>query len=102
IVERARGDRFLGLLDEDRAFGIEGVEPRDGLRRLNMLAGREGAAGHAVDENFDTALAVGGAHPHVVRSALVAECWRHRRMDLEMIAVAEGDQHLAERGPPLV
>ena len=44
IVERAGGDRRFGLLDEQGALGIEPVQPGDRLRRLEMLARREGAA----------------------------------------------------------
>ena len=33
VVERAGGDRLVRLADEDRAFGIEAMVPRDRLAR---------------------------------------------------------------------
>ena len=61
VVERAGGDRLFRLLDEDRPLGIEPVQPGDRLRRLEVLARREGAARHAIDEDLDPRLAVAGA-----------------------------------------
>ena len=84
-----------------RALGIEPVQPRDGLRRLDMLARREGAAGHAIDEHFDARLAVRRGQPHVIGRAFVAERGRDRRVDLEMRLVAEGEQQLRRASPAI-
>ena len=51
------------------------------LRRLDMLARGESAAGHAVNEHLDAGLAVRGGQPHVIGRALVAERGRHRRRE---------------------
>ena len=90
VVERARCDRFLGLLGEQRPLRIETVQTRDRPGRFEMLSGGEGAAGDAVDEDFDTRLAMRGRQAHVVRRALVPERRRHRRMNREVRFVAEG------------
>ena len=95
VVERAGGDRFLRLLGEDRPLGIEPVQPRDRLRRLDMLARREGAARHAIDEDLDAGLAMRRRQPHVIGRALVAERRRDRRVDREMRAIAKATRSCA-------
>ena len=91
VVEGAGRDRFLRLLDENGPLGIEPVQPGDRLRRFDMLAGREGAAAHAIDEQLDSRLAVRRRQPHVVRRALVAERWRNRGLGTIIAPLAVND-----------
>ncbi len=89
IVEGARGDRFVRLGDEQGALGVEVVAAGDRLARLDMLAGREGPAGDAVDEDLDPGLTMRSAKPHVVGCALVAEGGRDGTVNGEVL-VREG------------
>ena len=102
IVKRPRGDRFLALRGEEGARRIEPMKPRHRLRRFDMLAGREWASGHAIDEHFDPRRAMPARQPHVVGRALVAISGGHRGMDRERLAVGEGEPQLRQRRRPFV
>ncbi len=102
IVERAGGDRFLGLLDEQGPLGIEAVEAGDGLGGLQMLPRRKGAARHAIDEQFQSGLAVARRQPHVISRAFVAERGRDGIVDAEMLRIRERDPQLRQRARPFV
>ena len=66
-----------------------------------MLARREGAAGYAIDEQFDPDLAMRAGQPHVIGRALVAERGRDRAVDRKG-RVGEGDAQLRQRVGPFV
>ena len=90
VVERTRGDRFLGLRHEDRPLGIQAVQACDGFGGLDMLAGREGAPAHAIDEQLDPRFCMRRRKPHVICGALVAECRRDRRVHSKSALACKG------------
>ena len=101
IVKCARRNCFFGLLDEQGPRRVEPVAPRHGLRCLNMLAGREGAAGSAVNEQLDPRLAISCGQPHVIGRAFVAERRGHRPVHCEC-GVGEGELELCQSRNPFV
>ena len=58
IVEGPSRNRDFGLLDEEGVRRIKLVRPRNGFRRLEMLARGEGATGFAIDKDFQPRLAM--------------------------------------------
>ena len=67
-----------------------------------MLARGEGAAGHAIDEDFETRFAMGLAQPHMVGGAFVAERGRDRRVNREPRRIAERQAQLRKGRRPFV
>jgi hypothetical protein len=102
VVEGAGGDRLLRLGDEQDVVGAQPVEPGDGSAGLTVLAGGEGAAGNAVDEDLDARRVVRRGQPHVVGGTLVAERGGDGGVDREVTVVGEGDAQLRERVGPFV
>ena len=62
----------------------------------------ESATAAAINEQFKPRLAVAAAKPHVVRRAFIAECWRNRDVNCEMLLVSKGERKLPRRICPFV
>ena len=101
IVEGPGRDRRLGLLGEQSPRGVKPVQPRNRLRRLDMLPRRESAADHAVNEDLQPRHAVPGGKPHVVGRAFIAERRRNRSVDGKGLP-GERDFELSERRRPFM
>jgi hypothetical protein len=77
------------------------VAARDGLAGLDMLAGGEGAAADAVNEDFDARSVMGRTQPHMIGRAFVAERGGDGLVDREG-RVGEGEAELRQRFGPFM
>ena len=101
VVERARGDRDVGLADEQRAVGVKAVQTGDRLRRLARLSGGKGATRLAIDEQFEPRRIMARGQAHVIGRAFVTKGRGHGGVKPEMI-VGEGDRQLRHRVGPFM